>query len=241
MDPQPKRLSQLPNLQDAAKLDRNLLKDMAAETLRDHISNGVIPEGTKITEREVSQMLGISRMPARDALMILEAEGLVEYRSDGRYVIELTEGDVRSIHQVRGALEKLAAELAAANISEEGCAVLRAELRDLEEAVATGDSSLCTRHDIAIHRAIWHLADNPHLLRILNSLMGVIFVLAARVRWYSERDPEELLNEHRELAELIMTGDGAGAAQAIEVQLRRAMVQSLRRLCISERGDATGL
>jgi DNA-binding GntR family transcriptional regulator len=241
MDQQPKRLSQLPKLQNTTKLDRNFLKDMAAEVLRDRISSGIVPEGTKITEREVSQMLGISRMPARDALMILEAEGLVEYRSDGRYVIELTERDVRSIHQVRGALEKLAAELAAANINEEGCAVLRAKLHDLEEAVAAGDSSLCTKRDMAIHRAIWHLAGSSHLLRVLDSLVGVIFVLAARVRLYSERDPQELFDEHRELADLIMAGDGAGAAQAIEVQLRRAMVQSLRKIHIAEHADATGL
>ena len=69
-------LSQLPDLHKS-KLDRNLLRDQAAEILREYISNGRIPEGTRLTEREVSQWLGVSRMPAREALMILEAEGLV--------------------------------------------------------------------------------------------------------------------------------------------------------------------
>ncbi len=96
------RLSRLPGIQhEDARLDRNLLKDLAAETLRDYISTGRIPEGTKLTERKVSRLLGISRMPARDALMILEAEGLVVSRPDGRYVIELTEKDVRDIHVLR--------------------------------------------------------------------------------------------------------------------------------------------
>jgi DNA-binding GntR family transcriptional regulator len=238
MAQQPKRLSQLPNMLDSVKLDRNLLKDMAAEVLRDHISSGLIPEGTKITEREVSRMLGISRMPARDALMILESEGLVESRSDGRYVIEFTEDDVRAVYQVRVVLEKLAAELAAVEIDEEDCAALRAKLRDLEEAVATGDPGLCTKRDIAIHREVWRQADNPFLLRILDSLVGVIFVLADRVNFYGRGDSDQLLREHRELVGLVASEDSAGAGQAIEAYLNSALMDSLRTFHISEHTDA---
>jgi DNA-binding GntR family transcriptional regulator len=239
---QPKRLSQLPDLQESVKLDRNLLKDMAAEVLREHISGGLIPEGTKITEREVSRMLGISRMPARDALMTLEAEGLVERRSDGRYVIELTEDDVRAMYQVRTALEKLAAGLAAANIDEKDRAALRAKLRDLEEAVATGDPGLCTKRDVALHREIWHQADNLCLLRILDSVVGVIFVIADRVNVYGRDDPrhsEQLLSEHRQLADLVAAGDGTGAGRAMEAHLKSALKDSLRTLRTSERANDT--
>jgi DNA-binding GntR family transcriptional regulator len=238
----PRRLSQLPDLQDSVKLDRNLLKDMAAEILREHISGGLIPEGTKITEREVSHMLSISRMPARDALMTLEAEGLVEHRSDGRYVIELAEDDVRAMYQVRTALEKLAAELAAANIDEKDRAALRAKLRDLEEAVATGDPGLCTKRDMAIHQEIWHQANNPCLLRILDSVVGVIFVIADRVNSYGRGDPRhsrQLLSEHRELVDLVASGDGTGAGQAMEAHLKSALRDSLRILHTSERANDT--
>ena len=69
-------------------LKRNLLKDQAAEVLRDYISDGRLPEGSKVTERDVANLLGIGRAPARDALMALEAEGLVVSRPDGRYVFE---------------------------------------------------------------------------------------------------------------------------------------------------------
>ena len=50
------------------RLGRKLLKDRAAETLRDQIRSGRIPKGTKLTEREVSRLLGISRVPACEAL-----------------------------------------------------------------------------------------------------------------------------------------------------------------------------
>jgi DNA-binding GntR family transcriptional regulator len=237
---QPTRLSQLPIPKGSVRLDRNLLKDMAVEVLRDFISEGRIPEGTKITEREVSQLLDISRIPARDALMILEKEGLVESRSDGRYVVELAENDIYAIHQVRRSLEKLAVELAAANLDEEGCKVLCAKLHDLEEAVATGDAGLCAKRDMAIHREIWCQTNNQYLLRILDALAGTIFVLAARVNLYGRGSLGELLESHRKLVDLIACGDGTGAGQAIEADLEIALMDSLRTFRISDRADVAG-
>ena len=223
-----KDLSQLPHFQENVKLDRTPLKDQAAEILRDHITAGRIPEGTRLTERQVSQMLGISRMPAREALMILEAEGLVERRSDGRRVIELSEERVRQLHEVRWTLERLAAELAAANTSEENRAALRARLGHLEEAIATGDPALCTKRDLAIHRTIWHQANNSYLLKLLDSLLGVIFVLAARVKIYAGANVDRLRSQHRELVDLVTSGDVDGAGRCVEAQLRGVLPQSLR-------------
>ena len=170
------RLSDLSGLQGRVKLDRTLLRDTAVEKLREFIGSGLIPEGTKISEREVSEMLGISRMPARDALMTLEHEGLVENRPDGRYVIRLTEDQVRGFLQVRAVLERLAAELAASNMNEDAREILMARLRDLEDAAARGDPDLCAARDIALHQAIWELSGNAQLLRFLQSMVGVILV-----------------------------------------------------------------
>jgi DNA-binding GntR family transcriptional regulator len=170
--------------------------------------------------------------------MILEKEGLVESRSNGRYVVELTENDVLAIHHVRRSLEKLAVELAAANLDEEGCKVLRARLRDLEEAVATGDAGLCAKRDMAIHREIWRQTNNQYLLRILYALAGATFVLAARVNFHGRGNLGQLLESHRKLVDLIACGDGAGAGQAIEADLEIALMDFLRTFRISESADA---
>jgi DNA-binding GntR family transcriptional regulator len=233
-------LSDLPHFDETTKLDRTPLKDQAAEILRDQITAGRIPEGTRLTERQVSQMLGISRMPAREALMVLEAEGLVERTGDGRQVIQLTAQRVRELHEVRWTLERLAAGLAAANTSQRNRAALRAKLDDLEEAIATGDPALCTERDLAIHQAIWHQADNAYLLKLLESLLGVIFVLAARVKFYAKADVNRLRNQHRELVELVISGDIEGAAQCVEDQLRGVLPQSLRTFHGPESADEEG-
>ena len=227
MAPSQKDLSELPHFQEDHKLDRASLKDQAAEILRDHITAGRIPEGTRLTERQVSQLLGISRMPAREALMVLETEGLVERDANGRHVIELSEERVRELHEVRWTLERLAAERAAAHINERGRAVLRARLDDLEEAIVTGDPALCTARDLAIHQAIWRQANNAYLFKLLNSLLGVIFVLAARVKIYADADVERLRSQHRELVDLVTSGDAEGAGQCVEDQLKGVLPHSL--------------
>jgi DNA-binding GntR family transcriptional regulator len=234
-----RNLSQLQQLEQTVKLDRTLLKDEAADILRNHIFAGRIPEGTRLTELAVAEMLGISRMPAREALMLLEAEGLVERRSDGRYVIELNEDKIRDLHQVRWALERLAVELAVANVNEENRAALRARFGDLKEAVATGDPALCAKCDMAIHQAIWEQAHNSYLLQALDSVLGVNFVLAARVRVYEGDESDRLLSLHGELVERVASGDRNGAIEAIEAHSKEFLGVSLLTYHIQERDDTS--
>lgn len=231
-----KRLSHLTDIQNTdISLNRSLLKDRVANTLRDYISSGRIPEGTKLTEREVSVLLGISRAPARDALMALEAEGLIVSKSSGRYVIELTEKDVRDIHVLRWTLEKLAAEQAAKNNTPENQTLLGDALEQLEEAGARGDANYWAQSDMLLHRTIWRMADNTHLLKVLDSVLGAIFVLAERNKIYGKRNFEYAIARHRELVDLIIAGEDVKAGLAMEAHLRRSLAQNLETYQLSKR------
>ena len=231
------RLSNLPEIENTdMSLKRSLLKDRAADTLRDYISSGRIPEGTKLTERDVSGLLGISHSPARDALMNLETEGLVVSKPSGRFVIELTEKDVRDIHLVRWTLERVAAELAAANMTEANQEELYTALRDLEAAV-DGDAHDWASCDTALHRTIWRLADNAYLLKILDSVLGAIFVLAERDKMYGTRDSERDIANHRELVDLIAAGDGVKAGQVVELQVKQSLEKTLKTFRLPEIAD----
>ena len=222
-----KGLSSLLIQEESLKLERNLLKDLAADALRDHISIGRIPEGTKLTEREVSQMLGISRMPVHDALIMLEAEGLVVRRANARYVISLTEKDVRDLHVARKAIEREAVVLAATNINTENRATLYASLEALEGAIASEDRHLSAKCDMALHQTICDQANNKYLSELLRSLMGVIFVLNDRVRAHNKQREMDPRNEHRALVEHIVNGDAVGAATMMEMHLDSALTGAL--------------
>lgn len=228
------RLSSLPGILDKdIALKHRLLKDRAADMLRDYISSGRIPERTKLTERDVSELLGISRSPARDALMILETEGLVVSRPTGRFVIELTEKDVRDIHLLRWTLEQVAAEQAAANMTEANREELYAALRNLEAAV-DGDAHDWARCDTALHRIIWRLADNAYLLKVLDSVFGAIFVLVERIKRYGTSNDERAIAYHRKLVDLIVAGDGANAGRMVESRRKRSLEKHLKTFKLPE-------
>ena len=230
-----KRLSHLPGIRPKAlKVEHNLLRERAAEMLRRSISSGRIPEGTKLTEREVAHLLGVSQMTAHEALMSLEAEGLVVSRSDGRHVIELTERDVRDIHELRWTLERLAAERAAANISDENRRVLNDRLEEMEAALASGDPAACTRCDTALHETIWQQAENSYLLRMLDSVLGAIFVLIDRGKVYGQGASPEMLRAHRRLVEPILAGDVEGAGREMVRHLKDGLAESLRTFHLPE-------
>lgn len=220
-------LSNLKITEQDLKLERNLLKDLAADALRDYISTGHIPEGTKLTERELSQMLGISRMPVHDALMALEAEGLVVRRQGARYVIKLTEADVRDLQVARRTLEKKAAELAAVKINEDNRATLFAKLSDLEQAIAADNRHLTAKCDMVLHQIIWQQSENKYLLELLHSLLGVIYIINDRLKVLNERYDLDPDNEHRRLVELIARGDAIGASEMMGTHLDNALIATL--------------
>jgi DNA-binding GntR family transcriptional regulator len=143
-------------------------------------------------------------------------------------VIELDEKDVRDLLALRVALESLAVRLAAERNSPEHKATLHDRLRDLEEAVAGGDPVECTKRDMALHRAIWEQADNPHLLRVLDAVLGAIFVLADRVKIYGREDLRRMLGGHQRLVEQISAGEVESAVGTIEAHLRSSLNASLR-------------
>ncbi len=206
-------------------IERGLLKDQAVERMREAIIGGRIPLGTKLVEREVAAMLGISRMPVHEAFIALEKEGLVVTRTDARYVIELTEIDIVQLYQVRLVLERLAVELAAKNTCPTNQRALTDLLQTMRKSVAERDRSLYTRTDVDTHREIWRQSANRHLITTLNTMIGPVFMfVAANVEAY---DWAETIEPHEELVAFVNAGDVQGAALSMERHLQSALNHSL--------------
>src|SRR3954452_13420198 len=96
------------------------LHDEILGRLRDYLVEGNIPEGSRVPERQLCEMLGISRTPLREALKVLASEGLVELLPNrGARVRQLNEHDLGELFDLMGGLEGLAGRLACENISDE--------------------------------------------------------------------------------------------------------------------------
>ena len=103
-------------------------------------------------------------------------------------------------------LERLAVERAAAHADDKNRAALYAGLHRMEEAVASGDAEAYARHDMALHQAIWQQANSPSLLRVLDSVLGGIFVLVERDVARDEHGLIASLGQHRELVDKLAAG-----------------------------------
>ena len=208
--------------------------------LRDAIIEGDLPPGTRLLERELSERLGVSRIPVRDALPRLEAEGLiVAGPRRGSVVASMTLRDVDELFDVRTSLETLAARLAARRAAEGGADPaadpeaaahidrLAAGLARAEVATAAGDPGEIASANSALHEALIALAGS----RMLAAMMSPI---NARVRWLfrltSDRDPHVLCHEHRELCDAVLGGHVELAAGLALVHVERGRAPSLRSL-----------
>lgn len=211
---------------DRFRLERSSLKAQTVDVLRDEIISGRIPPGTRLVEREVAQLLGVSRAPIRDALMELEKEGLVESGSNGRCVIELTERDIRELYEVRLSLERLAVKLAAENTSPENRVALSAKLEELRDAIKTRDRSRYIKSDLESHFLVWRQAGNRHLLKMLDSMVGPIFMfIANNAEVY---DWSATLDCHQEMVDSIYAGDTDRAVESMDCHIRQALERSLK-------------
>jgi len=208
------------------RLVRNSLKEQTIDLLRDDIVRGRIPPGTKLVEREVAELMGVSRAPVRDALMELEKEGLVETRAHGRYVIQLSERDVQELYQVRLALEALAVRLAARHTCPENRTALLEKLEAMREAVARKDRAGHVRGDVEMHWLLWQQADNRHLFKMLGSMIGPVFMFVANNA--DAFDWQETLELHEELVACVNAGDEKAAAESMVRHLDNAISRSLR-------------
>ena len=187
-------------------------------SLTEAISQGALAPGQRITQEEIAQQLAVSRQPVLQALRLLKRDGFLEdARGRGLQVAALDAAWVRNVYQVRGALDALAARLAAQRRYR-----IPAELIAAGRAAARGDDvAAMIDADLAFHTALYAAAGNPlieqsaHLhWRHLRRVMGAV------LQQSGQRDA--VWDEHEAIANAIAAGDGAGAARLIEEHGMRA-------------------
>jgi DNA-binding GntR family transcriptional regulator len=193
--------------------------------LRERIVSGLLPPGARLVERELAQELGVSRVPVREAIRTLTAEGFVVASSPRRVVVkELTPKDVDELFELREALEVFAAGLAAERATPQGLLELEQLLAQAARATGERAAETITELNTRFHDRILALADNQLLAAALEPLEG-------RLRWLTRQNDhwDELLDEHRRLLAAIASGDPAQArAQALEhVRINRRVTREL--------------
>ena len=187
------------------------LVEVAEESIRRRILSGDLEPGARLIEERLTEELGISRPPLREALRMLQQEGLVEIRPRrGSVVATLTEQDVFEILTLRKALERLAIELAVPVKDPERLADCRVALKRMEQSAQAKDRGSLVESGYAFHAAIVALAGHRRLSDSYASVQQELLLCMARNLYVREKYYEGLdehVARHRHLLELIEEGD----------------------------------
>ncbi|MHA7134110.1 GntR family transcriptional regulator [Oerskovia turbata] len=200
--------------------------DRVARIVREQIIEGARAPGDKLVERDLAAELGVSRVPVRDALKTLIAEGLVTPRPRTWAVVRtFTAADIDDLIEVRSAFETLTFRLAAERRTPERLAELDAVLDREARAARDDDAPAAHRAAADFHELVATTAASPLLDEI-----GAI--TASRLRWLLGQhvDLQEMVDEHRDLLAAIRAGDGQEAARLAVGHLRTSRDAALARL-----------
>lgn len=153
--------------------------EAAAQAIRDAIIVGEIKTGERLVEQKWAAAFGIGQPTLREALQELEHQGVVrKVPQKGTYVSELGKDAYRLVMEARLPLEAIAFRRAAPNVTPEIAAELSSLVMQMERAGESYDLVAFHAADVAFHRRVWDLAENPYLRVCLESICVRLFVFS---------------------------------------------------------------
>ncbi|MEU5096764.1 GntR family transcriptional regulator [Streptomyces sp. NPDC020996] len=192
--------------------------------LRQDILNGRFPKGAPLLETALSTEYGISRTPVREALGLLEHDGLLERAARGYRIRSGTSEDVVEIYEARIALESEAAASAALRRTDLDLARLRHQHELISDP---SDEHAARAANFRFHEVLWHAGHNATIVELLTKLN-------ARLRIYdsgppsSFGDPGVLHEEHERILQALQGHSPDEARAAMRAHLQRSLEQRIR-------------
>lgn len=179
------------------------LVDVAKDYIRERITSGEFPPGTRLKERELAEETGISRIPIREAMRALESEGFVTIAPRrGAIVTELKPALLDEIFEVREALEVQECVLAVRKATDDEIARLLTTVEDSRIAAENRDKTAIDAANTAFHSVLLEMTHNA----VLKSLLAP---LKNRLNWILRQndDGEAIWREHAAMAAAIAARD----------------------------------
>ena len=207
---------------------RSTLRGEVANLLRKRILDGDIPSGERLIETEIAEQLGVSRMPVREALRMLESEGLIKsVPRKGLIVSEYTEEDIREYYTIREALEVCAVKIVIDRITPDEIHELGYYCRMAEDARLAGNRDDVCKWTAKFNDRLYEFCRMPRLKEQIESTHKYLRTF----RFTSFKEPSrtaQALREHEEILRLIAAKDYEGAARATSIHLRDSLETYLK-------------
>ena len=188
------------------------LADQVFEHLETDILGGKYQRGDILTENKLSEILGVSRTPIREALRRLQQENLIIETGKGSLVLGISEKDLCDIYLIREQLEGLAAKMAAESASEEDINELKSALELQEFYLAKSNSEQIRGMDNKFHELLYKISGS-------HVFYNTLLPLHKKVQKYRKASIQsgsraaQSVDEHRKILNAIIARDGDLAAK----------------------------
>lgn len=209
----------------------------ATELIREAIIDGRLAPGHRLKEEELARELGISRTPVREALLLLQAEGLVDAEPNrGATVRSHTAEDLDDMYQLRALLEGYAARQAATHISEGGICKLRESCERFDRLRVEDDLRDLVKENLFFHNTILEAAGSERLAAMVRKVIELPLVYKSYI-WYSA--DQKLISEHyhRQIANALEARDPERAELIMREHVYEARDLLVARLRASAQND----
>ncbi len=207
---------------DDLKLNMNAylpLRDVVFNTLREAILKGDLKPGERLMELQLAAKLGVSRTPIREAIRMLEQEGLaVTTPRKGAEVAKMTLKDMEDVLEIRASLDELASQVATVRITEEQLVRLKERKQDFEISLKSGNVKMIAEADVKFHDVIYEATNNPKLVSMLNNLREQIYRYRIEYLKDTEKYPT-LIKEHEEIYQSLLARDEEAALKSTIVHV----------------------
>lgn len=226
--------------------------EQVAAHIREAILRGQLRPGQRLVERSLAQTAGTSQASVREALQLLQHEGLITRKTNtATYVTELSASRLREILSVRMQLEPYAAWLASRRLQPPDRDALAALVESMGNHAQHQDLYICSREDFSFHQRIWQCSGNGTLSRMLTQICTGYFAYSSILPGLSDHELDqrfgshetverrwraglaERYEKHRQLLDTLVTRD----KQQIEASFRKHMTEAWLWLFEADRDD----
>ena len=196
--------------------------------IKKDILQGVYAPGDILNERRLSEELGISRTPVREALQMLEQDGWLKIETyKGAVVREFDPHYMRNLSRIRTALEVCALEEAVAHITQKDLEEL-AGIQDMQkETLKNFDVESFITCDQKFHSYLYDLSQNQELIHLLRNYYDIFRFLGTQAVLSAKGRRHSTLKEHQKILDSLKSGDSAGAVQAMKVHMQNTELTML--------------
>lgn len=204
------------------------LSEKVYQRIKTKIIKGVLKEGSKITEQEITNYIGVSKTPVREALQRLIVEGFITMNPNQRMTIkEISIKDIKELFQLRRVLDKLATRLVAEKITKKEIEKFNKIILKMNYFSDKDDILKYAKVATKFHSLMMHISGNKQLEQINNNLEEKSY----RYRIKSLKVPGRIkssLKEHKKIVEALSTGNKEQAIQLSQEHIDNVLKNILK-------------